>query len=106
MNSKPEILQGVLLDDEYSLSLDELCRVTAVQTDWLIMLVDEGIIEPATGDEASTWCFNVSSLRRVRTVLHLQQDLGVNIAGAALTLELLEEIDRLRDRLQTFEKNK
>ena len=32
----------------------------------------------------------------------LQRDLGLNLAGAALALELLEEIDALRARLQAL----
>jgi chaperone modulatory protein CbpM len=32
----------------------------------------------------------------------LQRDLGVNLAGAALALELLEEIEVLRARLQVL----
>jgi chaperone modulatory protein CbpM len=32
----------------------------------------------------------------VQRVLRLQHDFGVNLAGAALALDLLEEIERLR----------
>jgi chaperone modulatory protein CbpM len=34
--------------------------------------------------------------RRVRTVVRLQRDLGVNLPGAALALELLDRIDELQ----------
>jgi len=34
-------------------------------------------------------------LRRVKTAIHLQRDLGVNLAGAALALELLDRITEL-----------
>lgn len=43
------------------------------------------------------------SVRRVRCAQRLEQDLGVNIAGAALALELLEELERLRARLHRLE---
>jgi chaperone modulatory protein CbpM len=38
-------------------------------------------------------------VRRVRTVVRLQRDLGVNLPGAALALELLERIEELQRRL-------
>ena len=63
---------------------------------------DAGILEPS-GDRpavesAEDWEFHVSSVRRVRTVVHLQRDLGVNLAGAALALELLDQIAALKAR--------
>ena len=33
----------------------------------------------------------------------LEQDLGVNAAGAALALDLLEELERLRERLRRMD---
>jgi chaperone modulatory protein CbpM len=37
-------------------------------------------------------------VQRVQTAIRLQQDLGVNLAGAALALDLLEELQELRCR--------
>ena len=57
----------------------------------------EGVKE--AGDRAATGAFPSSSLRRARIRLHLQRDLGVNLTGAALALDLLERIEELRARL-------
>jgi chaperone modulatory protein CbpM len=38
-------------------------------------------------------------LRRARLAVRLERDLEVNLAGVALALDLLEEIDRLRRAL-------
>ncbi len=51
----------------------------------------------------SQWRFPGVSVRRVRTVVRLQRDLGVNVAGAALAIELLDEINALRARLEALE---
>ncbi|MEE9157003.1 MAG: chaperone modulator CbpM, partial [Gammaproteobacteria bacterium] len=37
--------------------------------------------------------------------LRLQQDLGINLAGAALALDLLDELRKLRTRLKTLAHN-
>ena len=37
------------------------------------------------------------------TAIHLNRDLGINWPGAALVLELLDEIESLRARLERFD---
>ena len=93
-----ELLTGLLLDEESLLTLDELSRACRVQADWIIELVDEGVLEPS-GHDVTHWVFSGPSLHRARAARRLQQDLGVNIAGAALVLDLMEEIADLRAQL-------
>lgn len=98
------ILTGLLLDERSSLTLGELSRACRVHAEWIVELVDEGILQPS-GTDLIHWRFTGSCLQRIRTVRHLQQDLGVNIAGAALALDLLDEIDTLRARIYITERN-
>ena len=98
------ILTGLLLDEDSSLTLSDLSHACCVQTEWIIELVDEGILMP-DGNESSHWRFSGPSLHRAQTVLHLQQDLEINIAGAALALELMDEIEVLRTRLYVLERS-
>ncbi|HEC05324.1 chaperone modulator CbpM [Thiolapillus sp.] len=93
-----EILNGVLLDEDCMLTLGELSRACAMHAEWVMELVDEGILEPR-GTEMARWQFAAPALHRARTVLHLQRDLGINLSGAALALELLDEIQDLRQQL-------
>ncbi|WP_251976443.1 chaperone modulator CbpM [Salinicola avicenniae] len=95
-------LHAETLDDLPTLTLAELCRACTVHAEWVIELVDEGIIEPA-GRRREQWRFYGYSLQRIRVVQRLQQDLGVNLAGAALALELLDEVSTLRQRLAARE---
>jgi len=99
---RKDILTGLLLDEESSLTLGELSRACMMHAEWIVELVDEGILEPG-GNDASHWCFPGSSLQRARRVMHLQQDLGINLAGAALVLDLMDEIEELRTRLRVME---
>ena len=78
------------------LSLEEASRTCAVQTDYIIELIEEGVIAPVAGDEISSWRFTGTQMRRVRVAWRLQRDLGVNLAGAALALQLLDELETLR----------
>jgi len=89
-----EILSGDLYDDEAEFTLEEICRSCTVEVDHVIEFVQEGVIEPR-GEVYERWRFKISSIRRVKTAVRLQRDLGVNLAGAALALDLLDRIAEL-----------
>lgn len=95
---KTDILSGIILEDTARLTLRELCDACAVNAGFIAELIDEGVLEPA-GTEKSHWCFTGFSLHRVRTAKRLQRDLGINLAGVALALELLDEVRQLREQL-------
>jgi chaperone modulatory protein CbpM len=95
---RTDILTGIIIEEEARLSLRELCDACAVHVEFITELVDEGVIEP-TGIDKSHWCFSGISLQRIRTAKRLQQDLGVNLAGVALALDLIEELQQLRTQL-------
>ena len=89
------VLVGQVLDTSYMVTLDDLCRSCMVETETITSLVSEGILDPK-GKDIKHWRFSITSLRRVKTVIHLQRDLGVNLAGAALALELMDQIAELK----------
>ena len=94
-------LVGIVLDEQAQLTLAELNCACAVHADFIIELVEEGVLAPI-GREPHHWRFTDAHMRRGRMALRRQRDLGVNLAGAALALELLEEIEALRARLQVL----
>jgi chaperone modulatory protein CbpM len=89
---------GTLIEDD-NLTLEQLCDACGVREDWVISLVEESIIEPQ-GNEMRLWRFSGTCLVRVRSALRLQHDLGVNLAGIALALDLMEELENLRGQLK------
>jgi chaperone modulatory protein CbpM len=88
----------ILLDERVRFTLVELCDICRVTADTVIEVVEEGILEPE-GPDFRHWRFRAADLRRLQTALRLQRDLRVNLAGAALALQLLEEVEALRARL-------
>ena len=95
-------LSGTLLDESAELSLDDLCRACSRHEEWIIELVEEGVLEPV-GQDREQWRFSVTSLQRARVTMRLERDLGVNLPGIALTLDLLDEIETLRTRLSRLD---
>ena len=96
------ILTGDVLDEAIELTLSELCQVCRVPEEQVYELVAEGVVEPLNG-EASHWRFQASCVRRVHSAVQLHQDLGINWAGAALALDLLDELEVLRARIRRLE---
>ena len=87
-------LTGQVLEEFDMVTIADLCRSCTVEIETVTLLVEEGILDPVGGD-VENWRFSVASLRRVKTAIHLQRDLGVNLAGAALAPELLDRIAEL-----------
>jgi chaperone modulatory protein CbpM len=85
-------------------TMKELCRVSGCTADWVVDLVEEGILEPV-GPDRSAWRFESSSLTVVRRVQRLQIDLDVNLAGIAVVLALVEENAQLKRRLAQLEQD-
>lgn len=101
-DTKKTALVGTILEEEVVLSLGELCRASRLSAERVIELADEGVVEPI-GRSPERWQFRGVSLRRIRCAQRLEEDLGVNAAGVALVLDLLEELEELRTRLGRFE---
>ncbi|KXS39029.1 molecular chaperone [Modicisalibacter tunisiensis] len=95
MVDRSQPLSGVILEEQETLTLADLSRACAVHAEAIIELVDEGILTPG-GSLPQQWHFSGRHLIRARVALRLQRELGVNLAGAALALELMDEIERLR----------
>jgi len=98
-NDLSNIHTGTIIEEDL-LTLGQLCRACEVHAEWVISLVEEGIIEP-DGNEVHLWRFSGTHLNRARSALRLQRDLGVNLAGIGLALDLIEELEKLRTQLKT-----
>jgi chaperone modulatory protein CbpM len=98
-----------LLDERLRFSLRDMCRICGVHAEFLVELVQEGVIAPSAEPSPPPvrdalagphpWRFDGYAVVRVQRAVRLQQDLGVNLAGIALALELLDEIEALRRRV-------
>ncbi|WP_264210726.1 chaperone modulator CbpM [Leisingera thetidis] len=86
-----------------SLNLEELCRFCRTEENWVVELVQQGVLDPE-GTGAASWRFRGLSIIRAKKARRLSRDLGINTAGVALVLDLLEQREHLLRRLGRYEK--
>ncbi|SFR52102.1 chaperone modulator CbpM [Litoreibacter janthinus] len=84
------------------LTLRELCRFCDADEAWVVELIEHGVVEPY-GAAVREYSFSQVSVLRAKKARRLERDLGINMPGIALALDLLEERDRLRRMLGRFD---
>ena len=90
-------------DDRDEFSMDTLARRVGLHPVVIERFVELQLIEPVRRQGPSMW-FDAPALLRVRTICRLRTALGVNCAGAAVILELLDKLkvlDRENQLLRT-----
>src|ERR1700733_8313681 len=99
--SSPEdqALPGAIFEESAVLTVQDLSRMCAVDERHIVEFVQEGVLNVVEMNTAE-WHFTGAALRRARLALRLERDLELNLAGGALALELIEELQRLRREVQ------
>jgi hypothetical protein len=91
-----EIL-GVETSARVRLRADELAAAAGITVAGVTRLIELGVIEPLGPGRDE---FSVAMAPRLRRVMRLWSDLGVNFTGAAIIADLLERLERLESELE------
>jgi chaperone modulatory protein CbpM len=98
-SSQDQALSGAIFEETALLTVKDLSRMCAVDERHIVEYVEEGVLHVVEIDTAE-WQFTGAALRRARLALRLERDLELNLAGVALALELMEELEHLRRELK------
>ena len=98
--NKVTVVSGIILEEDASVTLLEICQNCQAPAETIINLMEHGVINPSQGNKSSQWRFHQSALIRADKALRLKRDLGINNAGIALVLDLLDEVDTLHKQLK------
>ena len=77
-------------DADDLLSLEELARATGMHPAQIESFVQFGLLEPASAGVHEMFC--LAAIDRLRTIMRLRRDLGVNLAGVAAILEMRDRM--------------
>ena len=91
---------AIIVEDTDCLSMVYICHYCSLPAESIINMVEQGMIDPIEPSLSySQWQFSRTSLLRIQSALRLQRDLELNLPGAILALELLNEIKQLRQQI-------
>ena len=73
-------------------------RMVGMHPQTLRLYEREGLVKPAR--QGSNRLYSDEDIARLRQIQRLTQDMGVNLAGVEVILNLLEKIEELQDELE------
>ncbi|HEX3915383.1 MAG TPA: chaperone modulator CbpM [Steroidobacteraceae bacterium] len=96
--AEDEPLSGSIFDESAMLSIRELSRMCAVEERHIVEFVQEGVLSAV--EVHSEWHFTGDALRRARLAVRLERNFELNLAGVALAVELIDQLEQLRRALK------
>ena len=86
----------------HPLSAHELAHACGAEIEWVVQLVEVGIVElSAPSPRPDEWRFQSADLQKALAARRLERDFGVGLDAAALILELQQEVRRLKAMLHS-----
>ena len=98
-----QVLEAHVLGEGDWIAVSEICQLCRLDLEAVMELAQLGIVssrESLPGE----WQVAATALPRLRVAGRLIRDLGVNVSGAALALELLDAQRALESRLRHLER--
>ncbi|MGO9802356.1 MAG: chaperone modulator CbpM [Steroidobacteraceae bacterium] len=103
MSEITHLLSGELIGESDWVTVTEICRLCRIDVTAVHELAELGVVAPR-GATAGEWEFPAAALPRLALVGRLMRDLGVNVSGAALAVELLEARRELERQIRRLER--
>ncbi len=73
----------------------------AIHPQTLRLYEREGLLKPSRSD-GNTRLYTDEDLERLEVILHLTRDLGVNLAGVEIILNMREKMGQMQSQIQEF----
>jgi DNA-binding transcriptional MerR regulator len=84
-------------DASRELTLDALAARAGVHPGLIDCLVEVGLIAPLKGAPPR---FDAAAVPRLRMILRLRENLGINLAGIAVVLDLIDKVCELQRQIE------
>jgi chaperone modulatory protein CbpM len=92
-----EIFVSAVVEEAY-LTVDQLASLCAVESDWVLRHIDDGLL-PANRLDSGGFCFSSAQLTRAKRILMIERTFDAMPELAALVADMQEEMDNLRRQL-------
>ena len=81
-------------------TIETVAQLAQVPRRLIVLYYKLGLVSPVRDPASSGWCFDDETIRIVRRIEYLRSACGVNLTGIKLILELIDEVERLREELR------
>lgn len=96
---KNTVITGVLVDENTTtFSFTQVCHTYDMSETELLELLEHGLFHEINSPVKQA-NFDLCMVKRIHAARRLQEDLGVNLPGVVLALELRDELDKLHTEL-------
>jgi len=103
MATPNNVLDVRLVGEADWIAVTEVCRLCLIDMTEVVELVELGVVA-SRGSTPAEWLVPAASLPRLRIAGRLMRDLGVNVTGAALAVELIESRGDLERQVRSLER--
>lgn len=103
MSEFVEVYEMRVLGEADWIAAVEACRLCRLELEVVMELADLGLVSPR-GGAPPDWQLPAGALPRLALAGRLMQDLGVNVSGAVLAVELLERQRTLQRQIEQLER--
>ncbi|MES2219225.1 MAG: chaperone modulator CbpM [Pseudomonadota bacterium] len=98
---KEVVVTGIVLDGNTTITFTEIRQRYNIREELLLEMIEHGLVEPLKPKQDE---IHLTELPRIESALHLYNDLGVNIAGAVLALDLMQQLNEVQVELVILQK--
>lgn len=102
---KKQVIKAILVDDETMFSRLEICQYLNISEDLLEEMEAQGLFDTCLPSKPLLEKgLNQKALIRMEKACRLHTHLGINLPGVVLALELLDELEALRNQIAILER--
>lgn len=81
-------------------TLDIIASACGISSQTVVHYHEQGLLSPVSLDENGTALYDDDCLHRLRRIEHLRETYALETSALRLTLDLMDEVERLRSELR------
>lgn len=96
-----DLMDYTIIDNTARLDLHAFAEACGQPNDWVVALVEHSILDKSDS-QPEHWQFVGEELARARRAWRLQRDFDANLTAVAVMLDLLDEVNQLRNTVALY----
>ena len=105
LNSETRDLQVFEPNPEIVYSIDDVQHLLHVPRRRIALYYKHGLVSPVVDPECGGYFFNDEAIRALKRIEYLRENHGVNLIGIKIILDLMNEVENLKNGARSPEKS-